>query len=72
MLDGRDFHRGYYGLSYWGPWPYDYYGPRYYVVYGETTWWQWKGEGEARVALTFQRNEKTFRDEFTFARVKMK
>jgi hypothetical protein len=72
MLDGHHFRRGYYGVSYWDPWPYDYYAPRYYAVYDQTTWWQWKGEGEARVALTFARNDKTFRDEFTFKRVKRK
>jgi len=73
----RHFHRGvgrYNGWSYWDPWYYDYYAPRYYVLYDEndTTYWDWHGESEVRLALVFERNDKTFRDEFVFRRVKMK
>jgi len=77
---GRHFHRGLHrdfiggwGWSYWDPWYYDYYGPRYYVVYdNDTSYWDWRGETEVRLALAFSRNGKTFRDEFEFRRVKMK
>lgn len=79
MNDGwhqHHFHRGfgYYGWSYWDPWYYDYYAPRYYVLYDEndTTFWDWRGESEVRLALAYERNGKTFRDEFAFRRVKMK
>ena len=81
MMDGgRRFHRfhrefiGGWGWSYWDPWYYDYYAPRYYVLYDEndTTYWDWKGETEVRMALAYQRNGKTFRDEFEFRRVKVK
>jgi len=71
------FHRefiGGWGWNYWDPWYDDFYGPRYYVLYDgdDTTYWNWKGETEVRLALAFQHNDKTFRDEFEFRRVKMK
>ena len=60
---------GYYAAPAW----YDgWYGPRYYVVYNDTNYWNWTGETPVRLALTFQRNGKTFRDQFEFRRVKMK
>jgi hypothetical protein len=80
MNDGwhhHHFNHGfghYYAWSYWDPWYYDYYAPRYYVLYDENdaTYWNWRGEGEARASLAYERNDKTFRDEFVFRRVKMK
>jgi hypothetical protein len=81
MTHGRRYHRGYYPRYYgfygwraYDPWFYDYYSPRYYVLYDEndTTYWDWRGETEVRLALAFERNGKTFRDEFEFKRVKMK
>jgi hypothetical protein len=47
--------------------------PRYFTVYDEsdTYYWDWKGEGEVRIALVFRRGDKEFRHEFLFRRVKM-
>lgn len=72
---GGHFHRHFVGgVGYYDPWYYDGYAPRYYVLYDEndTTFWQWRGDGEVRLALAFERNGKTFRDEFAFQRVKVK
>jgi len=72
---GYHYHRhGWYpnyGWRYYDPW---YYAPRYFVLYdqGDTTYWNWRGESSVRVALAYLRNGKTFRDEFEFARVKVK
>jgi hypothetical protein len=46
-------------------------GPRYYSLYdpGDATYWEWDGEGEARVVLVFQQGEqKPFTHEFVFRR----
>ena len=71
------FHRAFIGgqgWDYYDPWYGDYYAPRYYVLYdaSDTTYWIWSGETAARLALTFERDGKTFRDEFEFRRVKVK
>ena len=46
-------------------------GPRYYSLYdpGDGTYWEWDGEGKARVILVFQRgDQKPFSHEFVFRR----
>ncbi len=46
-------------------------GPRYYSVYdpSDAAYWEWDGEGEARVVLVFQSgDEKPFSHEFVFRR----
>jgi hypothetical protein len=59
------------------PYPYsilhDEYEPRYFSVYddADTFYWDWKGQGEARLMLVFQRNEEKFTHEFVIRRVKM-
>jgi hypothetical protein len=47
--------------------------PRYLSVHDEndTRYWDWKGEGEARMNLVFQRGEKEFQQQFTFRRRKV-
>ncbi len=69
----REFIGGW-GWSYYDPWYCDCYAPRYYVLYDadDTTYWDWHGETRARLALSFERNGKTYRDEFEFQRVKVK
>jgi len=70
---------GYYRQRYVHGVPYGYDpvldGPRYYVVYqpGDSTYyWDWPGEGEARVVLVYQRGEeKPFSHEFVFRRRKL-
>jgi hypothetical protein len=56
---------------YYDPYPPE---PRYLAVYDENdvTYWDWRGEGECRVVLTFRRGEKEFRHEFLFRRQKLK
>jgi hypothetical protein len=75
------FYHGYY-YDYFN-YPYDYYymrpcydfydEPRYLSVHDEndTFYWDWKGEGEARLMLVYQRGDKEFRHEFMFRRRKM-
>jgi hypothetical protein len=65
---------GGWGWGYYDPWYWDYWGPRYYVLYdsGDSGYWTWKGETEARLALSFERNGETFRDEFAFRRMQVK
>jgi hypothetical protein len=49
-------------------------GPRYYSLYdpGNAAYWEWDGEGEARVVLVFQRgDQKPFNHEFVFRRQKV-
>jgi hypothetical protein len=60
--------------GYWDPYGSGFYDePRYYTVYdtADNSYWNWEGESTARLLLTFQRGEKTFRDEFTFGRKKV-
>lgn len=47
--------------------------PRYYTVYdeGNNFYWDWPGETEARLLLTYQRGAKMFHDEFAFRRKKV-
>ena len=47
--------------------------PRYIAVYddNDTRYWDWKGEGEARLNLVFQHGDKEIRQEFTFRRGKV-
>ena len=47
--------------------------PRYIAVYddNDTRYWDWKGEGEARLNLVFQHGDKEIRQEFTFRRRKV-
>jgi hypothetical protein len=62
-------HGGYYdGLN--DPFLYD--QPRYYAVYdpNDTTFWEWTGDGEARITLTYDRGGKTVTHEFAFRRTK--
>jgi hypothetical protein len=49
-------------------------GPRYYSVYdpGDSAYWEWDGEGEARLVLVFQQGEqKPFTHELAFRRRKV-
>jgi len=65
-------HYGYYG---WYRYPYYYYcEPRYLVVYDSgDQYWDWRGDNTAvRMALSYVRNGKNFRDEFEIGRVKVK
>ena len=50
-----------------------YHDPHFLSVHDEsdTRYWDWKGEGEARLLLLFQRGDKEFRQEFTFRRRKL-
>jgi hypothetical protein len=60
--------------GYWDPYASGFYDePRYYTVYdtADNSYWNWEGETTARLLLTYQRGEKTFHDEFTFARRKV-
>jgi len=69
---GGAYFYGYRGYYPYYPWFYGYgYWPRYYVYY-DGGGWDWKGGSDVRLALTFERNGKTFRDEFTFKRVQVK
>jgi hypothetical protein len=81
--DHHDHHRGgghrgrvYSSVAYYDPYfgdPYPY-GPPYYMVEeSDGAYWEWKGEGDVRVHLVFQRgtNARTFSDDFTFHRRKM-
>ena len=61
----RHFHGGAFG--------YDPFldGPRYYSMYdpGDAAYWEWDGEGEARLLLAYQRgDQKPFTHEFVFRR----
>jgi hypothetical protein len=69
---------GYYRQRYLGGGPFGYDpvfdGPRYYSVYdpGDATYWEWDGEGDARLVLTFQQgDQKPFSHEFVFRRRKV-
>ena len=49
-------------------------GPRYYSVYdpGDAAYWEWDGEGEARVVLVYQQgDQKPFSHELVFRRKKV-
>lgn len=50
-----------------------YHEPAYLSVHDESDsyYWDWKGEGEARLTLVFQRGDKEFRQEFAFRRIKV-
>jgi hypothetical protein len=47
--------------------------PRYYTYYdaNDTSYWDWNGESNARIHLTYQRAGKNFAHEFSFHRKKM-
>jgi hypothetical protein len=47
--------------------------PRYFAVSdpGNSFYWDWNGQGQVRLTLVYMQQEKTFRDQFTFNRVKM-
>jgi hypothetical protein len=47
--------------------------PRYFALYdsADNFFWDWQGESDARLLLTYQRGGKTFHDEFTFRRKKV-
>jgi hypothetical protein len=48
-------------------------GPNYLAVYDDTAgYWEWSGEGEIRLTLTFQQGDRTFDHEFVIARRKIK
>lgn len=64
---GGAYHRDpFFAEDYWSE-------PRYYTVYDEANnlYWDWPGQSTARLILTFQRGDKTFKDEFSFFRKKM-
>jgi hypothetical protein len=63
------FRDGFYS-GIWDPY-YD--TPRYYTVYeGNSSYWDWDGEGEARLSIVFQQGqEKPFTHEFVLDRRKM-
>lgn len=66
---GFGFGYGYepYGVGrvFYGP-------PRYYAVIDENAlYWEWPGQTDVRLMLTFDQSGKTFRHEFTFHRQKM-
>src|SRR3954468_1997037 len=69
---GIHAHRGH--GSYWGGGLYDplWDEPRYFAVYDETDalYWNWAGEGEARIRLTFQRGREEFHHNFLIRRKK--
>ena len=67
---GHAGHRGFYDPFYESAF-YD--EPRYYTMYDEADnfYWDWNGESTARLLLTFQRGNATFRQEFTFRRRKV-
>jgi hypothetical protein len=52
---------------------YDDLGPRYYSVYdpNDATIWQWNGETEATLRLTFEKGKERVSDEFVLRRRKM-
>jgi hypothetical protein len=68
-VSNAGYHRGRYG--YGGM--YDDLGPRYYSVYdpNDATYWEWKGETDARLVLTFEKGKDRDSDEFVFHRRKM-
>jgi hypothetical protein len=75
---GVHAHRGH--GSYWGggvydPFVYDPFldEPRYFAVYDESDalYWNWDGEGEARIRLTFQRGREEFHHNFLIRRKKV-
>lgn len=68
---GHPYHHPGYGYGAGGV--YDDPGPRYYSVYdpNDAAFWQWQGETEARLMLTFERGKDRFTDEFLFRRKKM-
>jgi len=47
--------------------------PRYYTYYdaNDTSYWDWKGESDARIHLAYQRAGKNLAHDFTFHRKKM-
>jgi hypothetical protein len=46
--------------------------PRYLQVYGDPHFfWDWRGEGEARIILVYRRGDDEFRHEFLFRRKKV-
>jgi hypothetical protein len=74
---GVSASRGY-GRRYWPGYRDPFYdpfydSPRYMVLYDEsdTTYWSWEGETEARVRLTFRRNNQLFHHNFLFRRKKV-
>ena len=73
------YHSTYYH-PYYDPWPYypyyyDHYydGPRYLYLEddNDARYWDWRGVGEARVILIYQRGDDDFRHELVFRRMKM-
>ena len=72
---GAGFERAYYGPGYatWDAFyePYWTY-PRYYSENGDSDYWDWSGQTDVRLDLTFQEDDfKPFSQEFTFRRRKM-
>lgn len=73
---------GVYGSSRASPYyPYYYEGtysdasePRYFAVYDDldTYFWDWKGEGQMRLSLVFERGEQTFTHDFVIGRKRVK
>jgi len=66
------------GRVYRRPWgyaprvPYYYDEPRYITYYDESdvSYWDWEGQTDARIHLTYRQGQKTFEQEFVFHRVK--
>jgi len=60
--------------AYWGDGWYDPFWdePRYFAVVDETDtlYWNWEGEGEARVRLSYRRGREVFHHDFVFKRRK--
>ena len=71
---GSAYRPGYYPYGYAGSGFSDvwYDEPRYYSIYdpNDPTYWEWTGEGEARLTLVFEQADQTFTHEWTLARKK--
>jgi hypothetical protein len=69
-ISNAAYHRGRYG---YGGGVYDDPGPRYYSVYdpSDPTRWDWNGETDVTLVLTFEKGKDRFGDEFGFHRRKM-
>ncbi|HEX8916316.1 MAG TPA: hypothetical protein VF796_28455 [Humisphaera sp.] len=71
---GGYYHRHGFGPGYFGSaWDDPFYDtPRYYAVYdpNDPTFWEWPGEGDVRLTLTFERGGKLFTHDWVFGRRK--
>jgi len=66
----RRWPHGYYAGSFYDPYDFE---PRYYYVAvpNEMRYWEWEGETDVRLLLTYGRGDGEFHHEFTFHRRKV-